>query len=114
MAVLAPMPVCKTCHRVYLEEVSKHACPPQFRVWDPDQGETLEDADIVYAEDADTAVEMWAEQDDQDSAEYSIAKGTAAVVCVQRYSIDNKPESVVERYRVEGYYNPVYLAELVR
>jgi len=104
------MPTCKRCRYVLLGET--HACPPQFRVWNPDQGETLEsDAHVIYANDATTAAEMWAKADDNDSAEYNIVKGTPAVINIQRFNTDDEPEGAVEKYRVEGYYDPVYLAE---
>jgi hypothetical protein len=115
MAVNAVFPTCKKCHRVYLGALSEHACPPQFRVWNPDEGQTLEeDARTIFANDAEDAVEKWAEDDDNDSAEYSIAKGTPAVVCVQRYNAKDEPEGPVERYRVEGYYDPCYIVEAIQ
>ena len=115
MAVLCPMPTCKKCHRVYLGALSEHTCPPQFSVWKPDQGESLaDDAKTIYAVDSEAAAETWAENDDNDSAEYSIARGTPVVVSVQRFNAKDEPEGAVERYRVEGYYDPCYIVEAIQ
>jgi hypothetical protein len=81
-------------------------------VWNPDQAETVEDARTIYARDAEDAAVDWGERDDNDSAEYDIAKGTSAVVCVQRLG-QNGPEGDIEKYRVSGEYNPDYWADRV-
>lgn len=78
-------------------------------MWNPDEAQSADDARHVFADDAETAATMWGEQDDNDSAEYNIAKGHPAIVYVQRF-----PTGPVEKYKVEGYYDPVYLAELVQ
>jgi hypothetical protein len=105
---------CPKCHVEYFES-HKHTCPPQWLVWNPDQGETREDARPIYARDAEAAVEKWAEQDDNGSAEYSIAKGHAAVVHV----LIHRPEDFgpiparAEKFKVYGQYEPIYWAEKI-
>jgi hypothetical protein len=101
---------CSTCHEDYTPGVldGPHKCPTKWLVWNPDQGETSEDAHEVFALGADLAVEMWAEQDDNNSAEYSIAGGTPADVCVQG------PSGHIRQYRVSGEYRRVYSAVSVK
>ncbi len=106
------MAICKTCHNYYdiLEStfLPAHKCHPAWLVWDPDQGNTVEDARTIYALNAEWAAEKWAEEDDSDSAEYSIAQGTSTVVCVQP-----KEGGPIEKFKVTGEYEPTYSAELV-
>lgn len=102
MACFAPMPICKKCRRF---DSPEHVCPPEWVVWNPDQAETIDDARRVFADDAADAVEMWAEEDDNDSAEYNIAKGQPATVFVQRI-----PDGPIEKYKVIGEYEPRYTA----
>ena len=106
MALNAPIRICATCGRAIF---GQHVCPPSWLVWNEDQGETWEEAELVYADDAEEAAAAWGEQDDNNSAEYDIAKGTPAVVCVQRHR-----DGPVERYRVHGEYEPRYWAEPVK
>ena len=87
---------------------SHHKCPPAWLVWDPDQG-TIEDARTIYAYNAEWAVTAWAEQDDNDSAEYSIAQGCPTTVHVKLRDVEGK----VDKYKVTGEYEPTYSAELV-
>jgi hypothetical protein len=104
------MAICTTCHKLCEGPVVPlhHKCPPAWLVWDPDQS-TIEDARTIYAHDADWAVTDWAEQDDNDSAEYSIAKGTATIVHVQL----KDGSGDVHKYRVTGEYEPNYHAEYI-
>lgn len=106
MPLNAMPPICSICGRAMFDK--EHTCPPAWRVWDEDQGQTREDARLVYTTTPDSAAEAWAEHDDNDSAEYSIAKGTPTVVCVAR-----EPDGPVEKFKVHGEYQPVYWAEPV-
>ena len=96
------MTTCSTCKK---NVWGQHKCHQQWLVWNPDQSETVEDAKPIYAMDALSAAEDWAEQDDN-SADYCIAKGQPATVCVQRV-----PDGPVEKFRVSGECQAVYMAE---
>lgn len=109
MASIAPFDLCPKCQRVKNFHATPHVCPPEWIVWNPDEAQTDVDARHIYAEDAETAVELWAENDDNDSAEYNIAKGKPAIVYVQRF-----PTGPVEKYKVSGEYEPRYMAEPVQ
>jgi hypothetical protein len=103
---------CPTCHERYTPGVGPpsaypHKCPPVWLIWNPDEGQTRDDARPIYARDALAAVEKWAEQDDNDSAEYRIAQGHSATVIVQA------PDGAQSRYKATGEYNPDYYAEQV-
>jgi hypothetical protein len=107
---------CPICHQWYTPgdgltmnpNAYPHTCPPKWRVWNPETGDAVE----IYAYQAETAVEDWAEQDDSNSAEYDIAKGEAATVCVQRAEKDGSWGATV-KYRVTGEFEPSYDATLV-
>jgi hypothetical protein len=106
---------CSTCDE-WVYDRSRHICPPKWLLWVPENGETEEDAREVYASDAEGAVEKWAEADDRDSADYSIARG-ADVTVMLRYA--DKPERMprflpegVITMGVYGEYEPVYHASI--
>ncbi len=86
-----------------------HVCPPKWSVWNPDQEEE-EDARVIFADDPESAAEEWGEQDDNDSAEYDIAKGKPAIVSVRRYPPEDNPTL---QFKVQGEYEPRYWAEAV-
>jgi hypothetical protein len=90
-----------------------HVCPPAWKVWSEDRGETQEDARLIYSYTAQGAAEDWAEQDDRDSAEYLIANGLIAngKGGPTMVSVSREPEGLIERFNVYGEYNPVYWAE---
>ena len=104
MPVNAIIPSCPKCSRPILGKVEEHSCPPLWRVWRDGENRGL--GQLVYAQEAETAAEAWAEHDDNDSAEYDIAKGQPALVCTAR-----EPDGTVEKFRVHGEYQPVYWAE---
>jgi hypothetical protein len=60
----------------------RHRCAPEFRVWDA-EGEPSE-ARAIFAIDAQSAAEEWAERCDVDSADYTIVGGDEVRVCVMR------------------------------
>lgn len=60
-----------------------HTCPPAWRVWCIDDGETEEDARTVYATHAEAAAEKWAEQLDQ-GGNYLIVGGAVMTVGVRQ------------------------------
>ncbi len=98
-------PICPTCGK--FQPTTAHVCPPKWLVWNADEGETLDDAKTIYAIGADEAVEEWAEDNDHNSAEYGIARGTPALVWVQTEDGHRR------QYKVSGEYEPVYWAEPV-
>lgn len=53
-------------------DVGNHRCKPTFLVWCEEQGECEDDARTIYAHDAESAAQKWADQEDHESAEYSI------------------------------------------
>jgi hypothetical protein len=73
---------CPTCSE--WAWTKRHRCKPVWLVFTEDRHEDWDEADRVYATDAQEAAEKWAEQDDCDSAEYSIVAGTDAAVQVRR------------------------------
>lgn len=77
---------CKTCNEYIYD---RHICPPKWKLWVPEAGDTEEDAREVYATSPEAAAEKWAEEDDRNSADYSIVNGNEATVHL-RY--DDKPE----------------------
>lgn len=104
-AVCPEIKSCPTCGwGMPLSE--RHECPPAWFIWE--DGQTREDVDPrpVYANDGEDAVERWAEREDNDSAEYDIAKNPQRplTVCVQR---EGGP---IVKYTVQGEYQPVYYA----
>jgi len=78
-------------------------------VWDPDAGETIDDARTVRGFDASDAAENWAERSDSDSAEYAIVRGSPATVLVRSAADEAAP---IEKYEVHGESAPSYNAYL--
>lgn len=97
---------CKTCGEWIYGENPRHTYPPAWLVWNPDEGSTEADARTFYARDAEDAAEKWAERDDNDSAEYTIVRGSTAKVGVRAVA-----GGEVTWWTVTGYYDPVYSAE---
>lgn len=95
---------CKTCGVNHFTE-RPHTCPPTWRVWCPGNDEGEGEARTIYEYDAESAAAAWAEDDDQDSAEYSIARGTPAVVHVR-----DPRTGELTRWSVVGEYDPTYHA----
>jgi len=75
-----------------------------WRVWRSDEGSTEDDAREVRASDAEQAAEDFAEWDDSQSAEYSIARGNEALISVRG------PDGSLSTFKVEGEYVPHYIA----
>ncbi len=71
---------CSECSEWFFSEY--HTCSPLWRVWCPEDGETMYDEILIRADDAIQAAENWAERDDSDSAEYSIVGGQKVEVHV--------------------------------
>lgn len=79
-----------------------------FLVWCPDMGAEREDACEIEAYDAASAAEEWAEDEDRNSAEYSIVGGRETpVVCVAE---GDGPE---QEFRVSGEAVPAYYARAI-
>lgn len=108
MPINALPPSCPSCHRAIWSS-GAHVCPPKWSVWNPDQEEE-EDARVLFADDPETAAEEWAEHDDRDSAEYTIVRGSPAIVHVRPYPPEGK-EAL--KFKVQGEYDPRYWAEPV-
>lgn len=100
------MTTCSKCHNYYFE-TREHVCPPAWLVWNPENGD-VEDARTFYNHDAEGAVQVWAERDDSDSADYLIVKGNPTIVCVQA-----KDGGPITKYRVTGEMEPHYRAEMI-
>ena len=107
---------CSTCEE-WVWRNGEHVCPPKWLLWVPENGETEADAREVYATSDEAAVEKWAEEDDRNSAEYSIARGTEVTVRL-RYADDPEraerlhlPTEELEA-SVYGEYEPVYHARV--
>ncbi len=74
----------------------------EYLCWNEDEDEE-EDARPIEATCPDYAAEKWAEEDDSNSAEYSISKGNAATVCVK------SPDGTVNKYVIHGKLDPKLL-----
>lgn len=83
-----------------------HRCPPAFLVWNAEEGLTEEDATVIYAYDAELAAEEWAEEDDANSADYCILKGSEPTVFVKEQGSEAPPK----KFRVTGEAVPQYHA----
>jgi hypothetical protein len=73
---------CPRCHEY--DWLKRHRCKPIWLVFNPDHHEDWEEASRIHANSPQAAAEKWAEQDDCESAEYSIVAGTDAAVQVRR------------------------------
>jgi hypothetical protein len=104
---VVPGSYCTVCKNPLMPGRIHHKCPPAWLVWNPEHGD-LEGARMFYAHSVEVAVSAWAEQDDEDSADYLIARGNPVVVCVK-----SMPDGPVARYRVTGEYEPTYSVEPV-
>lgn len=83
-----------------------HKCPPFFEVQRIDENPANAEWETrVYAHDEEEAAEKWAEDDDNNSAEYSIAQGTPEKVRVRRLG-----ETAFRVFEVSGEYIPSYSA----
>lgn len=79
------MSACPSCREWRWEG---HRCPPPWRVWNLDNGETEDDGGVtVYALTPAGAVEKWAEDDDRHSADYNIVGGETPLVGVRSLAI---------------------------
>lgn len=60
---------CERCSTYVPESrVGEHKCPPGWRVFCPDWGETVDDAVLIYAFDQETALTLWARHYDEENA----------------------------------------------
>jgi hypothetical protein len=94
---------CETCGEwAFLD---RHVCPPSWRVWEPDQGESRYDgARIIYARDAEQAAEKWAALEDWEGAEGNIAMDKHhPQVCVARTG-----GGEISRFEIRGEMVPEY------
>lgn len=99
------MTVCPTC-RGYIysyEGASAHRCPPAWQVWYPDwQGDDPEDAQVVYAHSAESAVEQWAHDCDAEG-DYTIIGGSGVTVKVRALNTSDWDECAVDGETVAQY-----------
>lgn len=77
----------------------------KFTVWCPDCDEAEKDGGIFSAQDMQEAVELWAENDDIDSAEYRIVSGEEVKVLVR-----DMETGVISSFSVCGESCAVYYA----
>ena len=96
---------CPTCQEYAW--LRRHKCAPVWLVFTEDRHEDWDEADKVYATDAEQAAEKWAERDDCDSAEYSIVAGSDVAVQVRRL---DEPDSDPVWWTVTGESVPQYHA----
>ena len=75
----------------------------RYLVWNED--ESRDDAREISHSSAEWAAEEWAEKDDYNSAEYSIANGSTVIV-----SVEDVETGKVERFKIRGEYEPAYYA----
>lgn len=94
---------CPTCQEYAW--IKTHRCKPVWLVFSTDNHEDWDEADRVYATDAQQAAEKWAEDDDCNSAEYSIVAGTNAAVQVRRL---DEPDADPVWWVVSGTSVPTY------
>ena len=76
---------CRDCKEI---RFGNHRCDPGWYVWQPDNGETEDDARTFYGMSPDAAVEKWAAWSDSHSADYDIVGGGEATVHVRLRSQD--------------------------
>ena len=100
----------KTCphckESIYDHDYDRHIHMMKFRIYSKSHGQTEDDAKNICAFDHADAVEEWAEKDDQESAEYSIANGEdleGVMVC-------EKGDDEWKEFEVSGETQPVYFA----
>ena len=96
---------CPNCHE-FLYETFTHKCLPYFMVWDAEHDES--DAYKVFAADEQSAAEKWAEDDDCNSADYSIVGGDEAEVFVK------SPDGTITKFQVSGEATPQYYAREIK
>jgi hypothetical protein len=83
----------------------------KFRVWEPKEGGTFDDARTVRAYDAKDAAEEWAKREDWNSAEYYIVSGKhEPTVCV----VPADESDPARQFVVTGESHPVYHATEVK
>ena len=80
-----------------------------FKVWNPSEGETEQDADTVAGDGASDAAELWAEDEDERDSEFTIADGDVYPIVHVRH-VDGPEKGKIERFRVSGRSVPTYHA----
>lgn len=78
---------------------------PGWRVIDASAGSDFDAAKVIYAISPDDAAEEWAEQEDDSTGDYRIARLGVAVVAVRA-----EESGEITYWRVEGEFVPVYTA----
>lgn len=79
-----------------------------YLVWCPDMGDEREDACEIEAYDAESAAGEWAQEEDWNSAEYSIVSGRETPVV---YVAEG--DGPVQAFRVSGEAVPTYYAHAI-
>jgi hypothetical protein len=94
---------CKVCGGLILFPEKGHACPPEFEVWCPEEGDTEACARRFFACDHEEAAEKWAEWYDSYDEPF-IAEGKASpTVFVRKVG-----EESVEKHVVGGEFKATY------
>ena len=75
----------------------------RYLVWQPENGETVEDAVVITAADERSAAEQWAHEDDFESNEYTIASGVPATIMVREPMASEAAEWIVSGEMVRRY-----------
>ena len=75
----------------------------RYLVWQSENGETVEDAVVVMAADEQSAAEQWADEDDFESNEYTIASGVPATIMIRDPMASEATEWIVSGELVRRY-----------
>lgn len=98
---------CRRCGE-YVFNFERHTCPPLWLVWCPEMGEDRDDADDIYARDAETAAKRWARAFDA-GGDYDIVRGAQYIVHVLQAGV----AETLRTFRVHGETVPEYHATSV-
>ena len=75
----------------------------KYIIWQPEAGQTEDDAALIKAHDPREAVEKWAERDDSRSCEFTISGGQPATVIVRQEGSTDTQEWIVSGEMVRSY-----------
>lgn len=105
---------CPTCHEHVFDGGvtlfgNPHACPPKWKVWDSENGETEEDAEVVRGYSEESAAEKWADKRNRNGDHHIMDSNTATVMV--RSADDDDAEAV--KIEVRGEMVPTYTTRRV-
>ncbi len=96
------MPFCKICSNHYFERQT-HKCPPIYEVCCPEMY-SEDEWECVREHDAEEAAKKWAEEDDWNTAEYTIVGGEEVEVWVRLKGKEKILKFVVTGESLPNYY----------